>query len=69
MASVMNKYCNFGTSIVCLILLSVMTFSTLASPVDTYEFIDPVTEKRFNSLNKELRCPKCQNQNLNALQT
>ncbi len=64
MASVMNKYCNFGTSIFWLILLSVMTFSTLASPVDTYEFIDPVTEKRFNSLNKELRCPKCQNQNL-----
>ena len=35
-----------------------------ASPVDTYEFRDQVTEKRFNELNKVLRCPKCQNQNL-----
>lgn len=35
-----------------------------ASPVETYVFKNPVTEKRFNSLNKELRCPKCQNQNL-----
>lgn len=35
-----------------------------ASPVDTYEFQDKITETRFNALNKELRCPKCQNQNL-----
>jgi cytochrome c-type biogenesis protein CcmH len=44
----------------------VMFFSslTMASPVDTYVFQDKVTEIRFNALNKELRCPKCQNQNL-----
>lgn len=35
-----------------------------ASPVDTYEFQDEVTKIRFNALTKELRCPKCQNQNL-----
>lgn len=35
-----------------------------ASPVDTYEFRDEVTKIRFNDLTKELRCPKCQNQNL-----
>ena len=35
-----------------------------ANSVDTYVFKDAVTEKRFNELNKELRCPKCQNQNL-----
>jgi cytochrome c-type biogenesis protein CcmH len=35
-----------------------------ASPVDTYVFQDKVTEIRFNALTKELRCPKCQNQNL-----
>lgn len=35
-----------------------------ASPVDTYEFKDEVTKIRFNDLTKELRCPKCQNQNL-----
>lgn len=35
-----------------------------ASPVDTYQFQDQVTQKRYNALVKELRCPKCQNQNL-----
>lgn len=35
-----------------------------ASPVDTYEFKDEVTKIRFQALSKELRCPKCQNQNL-----
>ena len=35
-----------------------------ASPVDTYEFQDEVTKIRFQALTKELRCPKCQNQNL-----
>ena len=49
------------------ILLMLAVFSTSvvnASPVDTYEFKDEVTKVRFNALNKELRCPKCQNQNL-----
>ncbi|AAZ26397.1 cytochrome c-type biogenesis protein [Colwellia psychrerythraea] len=35
-----------------------------ASPVETYEFNDEVTKIRFQALSKELRCPKCQNQNL-----
>ena len=35
-----------------------------ASPVDTFEFKDEVTKIRFQALSKELRCPKCQNQNL-----
>ena len=35
-----------------------------ASPVDTYVFHDEVTKIRFQALTKELRCPKCQNQNL-----
>ncbi len=35
-----------------------------ASPVETYEFRDEVTKIRFQALSKELRCPKCQNQNL-----
>ena len=51
------------------ILLSTLTMVMLtltawAGPIDTYEFPDEVTKKRFNSLNYELRCPKCQNQNL-----
>ena len=50
-----------------LILTLVFAFSTnqaSASPVDTYEFQDEVTKIRFQALSKELRCPKCQNQNL-----
>jgi len=49
------------------LLVSIATFFSsliMASPVDTYVFKDKVTEIRFNALNKELRCPKCQNQNL-----
>lgn len=45
------------------VLLSVSS-QVQASPVDTYQFQDEVTQKRYNALVKELRCPKCQNQNL-----
>ena len=50
-----------------LLLTLVLAFSinqAKASPVDTYEFRDEVTKIRFQALTKELRCPKCQNQNL-----
>lgn len=39
-------------------------FLAQSAPNDTYSFSDPVTEKRYRELVKELRCPKCQNQNL-----
>ena len=32
--------------------------------IDTYEFKDEVERERFRSLTEELRCPKCQNQNI-----
>lgn len=41
-----------------------MSMSVYASPVDTYEFSDPVRKQRYQDLIEELRCPKCQNQNL-----
>ena len=41
-----------------------MAFAVNASPVETFEFRDEVTKVRFQALSKELRCPKCQNQNL-----
>ncbi|MBO9489519.1 cytochrome c-type biogenesis protein CcmH [Endozoicomonas sp. G2_1] len=41
-----------------------MTFSVDASPVDTYQFDNEVLKTRYQALVKELRCPKCQNQNL-----
>ena len=34
------------------------------SAIDTYEFKDDATRERFKQLTFELRCPKCQNQNL-----
>jgi cytochrome c-type biogenesis protein CcmH len=32
--------------------------------IDTYEFADQASRERFGTLTKELRCPKCQNQDL-----
>lgn len=56
----LNKTLIFLITLLVVLLMS----SSNASPVDTYVFKDEVTQKRFNSLTKELRCPKCQNQNL-----
>lgn len=42
-----------------------LTMSGLVSAaIDTYEFKDDATRERFQSLASELRCPKCQNQNI-----
>ncbi len=46
------------------LVLSLVSNIILASPVETFEFNDEVTKVRFQALSKELRCPKCQNQNL-----
>ena len=32
--------------------------------IETYEFSDPSLEQRYQYLSEELRCPKCQNQNI-----
>lgn len=44
-------------------LLVLMPLSAWAA-IDTYEFKDEETRQRFKQLTFELRCPKCQNQNL-----
>lgn len=46
------------------IALVLGSFSFGVSATDTYVFTDEVTEIRYKALVKELRCPKCQNQNL-----
>ena len=46
-----------------ILLLILGSFSTSAV-ILLYQFTDPVKEERFNVLIKELRCPKCQNNNL-----
>jgi len=51
-----------------LILVSaiIIAFNVAAFNSDTYTFNDEVTQLRYDSLVKELRCPKCQNQNLSG---
>ena len=54
----------FRLAIICIVLSICGLTSAIASPVDTFEFDDEITASRFQILSKELRCPKCQNQNL-----
>ncbi len=44
----------------CLLLFAVPA----AAVIETYEFSDPSLEERYRALSAELRCPKCQNQNI-----
>lgn len=44
--------------------LVILTGMSHAS-IDVYEFDQPEKEQRFRTLAEELRCPKCQNQNVN----
>ena len=50
--------------VITIISILLSTNTVYASPVETFEFQDEVTKIRFQALSKELRCPKCQNQNL-----
>ena len=51
-------------------LMSVVLYSQLWLPpvalavIETYEFSYPDLEVRYHQLSQELRCPKCQNQNI-----
>jgi cytochrome c-type biogenesis protein CcmH len=54
----------FKSSVFIALLFCLSTTLVLASPVETFQFKDEVTKVRFQSLTKELRCPKCQNQDL-----
>ena len=36
----------------------------VSAVIETYEFSDPALEERYQVLSAELRCPKCQNQNI-----
>ncbi len=49
----------------CILLLLMLTGSDVARAViETYEFSSPDLERRYHLLSQELRCPKCQNQNI-----
>ena len=46
-------------------LLAILLLSgTARAVIETYEFSDPELEERYRQLSTELRCPKCQNQNI-----
>jgi len=45
------------------LLLLLCSFMVTAA-IDVYQFDDPEKEQRFQKLAYELRCPKCQNQNI-----
>ncbi len=47
-----------------LLMLALFLGAVATANVNIYPFSDLVSEKRFNSLITDLRCPKCQNQNL-----
>ena len=48
------------------LFLSLIIFwsSQSLAVIETYEFSTPDLELRYKSLSQELRCPKCQNQNI-----
>ncbi len=47
-----------------LIVLLLWLPLTAQAAIDSFEFRDEATRERFHSLSAELRCPKCQNQNI-----
>ena len=47
-----------------LALFSLLLSALSLAAIDTYEFKNPADEQRFHDLTAELRCPKCQNQNI-----
>lgn len=48
---------------VLIVLMSLWVVPTMAA-IDVYEFSSPEQEKVFHQLTRELRCPKCQNQDI-----
>ena len=44
--------------------IAVWAASHVWAVIETYEFSSPDLERRYHALSQELRCPKCQNQNI-----
>ena len=45
-------------------LLGLALVTSAQAAIDTYEFRDEAERERYRTLTEELRCPKCQNQNI-----
>ena len=50
--------------LLCGLLLGFGLSGAVLAAIDTYEFKDEGERQRFRQLTEELRCPKCQNQNI-----
>lgn len=50
--------------LVCLVLALLLPVLAAADVTDVYDFSDRAEEQRYQNLIAELRCPKCQNQNI-----
>ncbi|WP_460111529.1 cytochrome c-type biogenesis protein [Pseudomonas sp. S3_H04] len=46
------------------LVLGMSLFGVAQAAIDTYEFVKEADRERFRELTKELRCPKCQNQDI-----
>ncbi|MDP3814143.1 cytochrome c-type biogenesis protein [Pseudomonas sp.] len=46
------------------VLLGLALLGTAQAAIDTYEFASEAERERYRDLVEELRCPKCQNQNI-----
>lgn len=46
------------------LLLGLLLSLAAGAAIDTHEFASEVERQRFRTLTEELRCPKCQNQNI-----
>ena len=47
-------------------LFFLMLSATASAVIETYQFDTPLQQQRYQSFIEELRCPKCQNQNLSG---
>lgn len=47
-----------------LVMLLLFAAGQALAVIETYEFSAPRLEQRYHQLSQELRCPKCQNQNI-----
>ena len=47
-----------------IVLLAMLAAFPAAAVIETYEFSSEDLEQRYHTLSGELRCPKCQNQNI-----
>jgi len=47
-----------------MVLLAMLAAFPAAAVIETYEFSSEDLEQRYQTLSGELRCPKCQNQNI-----